>query len=118
VLTCLVVVDRLLDCAEIEQIVVAHGTSCDQIRAAIRLLSDEPPEQPKSRGRWWVRPSHYGTEYWTAFVNAADTTISQRTPVMSARCLMRSILASPSGNTALATRLGLKTAWFESGADN
>ena len=85
---------------------------------AIRLLSDEPPEQPKRRGRWWMRPSHYGTEYWTAFVNAANTTISQGTPVMSASCLMRSMLASPSGDTELATRLGLKTEWFESSADN
>ena len=114
VLTCLVVVDRLLDCAEIEEIVVANGSSCERVRAAIRLLSEEPPEEPKLRGRWWVRPSHFGTEFWKAFVNAANTTVSQRAPVVSASCLMRSILASPPGQTELASRLGMEASWFES----
>lgn len=114
-LTCPLVVDRLLDCEDIEQTVKAHGTSCEEVRAAIRPLLDQRVEESPRRRRWWSRRSHYADELWTAFVHAANTAINQRAPVISPTRLMRSILATSSSDDGLASQSGMEASWFESG---
>jgi hypothetical protein len=111
-LTCLVVMDRLLDCVQIEQIIADHGASLGEIRAAIRTDTEQSASELPDGGRWRASRSYFDGELSAALGNVGATAKKQRVPA-SATCLVQAMLASSSTLRTRVAPFGMQASWFD-----
>jgi hypothetical protein len=111
-LTCLVVMDRLLDSEEVQEAIASNGGSIANIRDAVRPENDESQHELSGLSRWQGRRSYFNGELSSALATAGK----QAVPVSGPALVKAMLETSPSLETRV-TPFGVQVSWFDRASD-